>query len=142
MCVLSLLPFTEPVAERQPTLIAFMLLVWGAPGAFAVRWGVGGARSWVIVTAQGLTIKNALRTHVIPWDQIAGIDVLPNDRNGRAITIGAVRVKRGGRSVGMSCTALPFGWVWNGEKRRRTVYEFVQPLTDARQRFDRAQQGL
>jgi hypothetical protein len=102
-------------------------LIWAIPGAFAVRWGAGGARSWVGVTPENLIVRNALRTHTVPWSEVQGFEVLPASADGRATTQAAVKLVSG-RRVLMSCTALGFGWVWSGEKRRRAVSDFVSGL--------------
>jgi Bacterial PH domain len=102
-------------------------LFWGLPGAFAARWGGGGARSWVAVTPEQLVVQNALRRHTYPWSQVQNIEVNPASPDGRAITQAAVRLDNG-RQVLISCTALAFGWASRGQKRWQTVNEFIQSL--------------
>jgi hypothetical protein len=84
-------------------------LFWGLPGVFGVRWGVGGARSFVAVTSENLIVRNALRTHTYPWSNVERVDVVPRSPDSQATTQAAVRLKDG-RLVRMSCTAL-VGWV-------------------------------
>jgi PH (Pleckstrin Homology) domain-containing protein len=113
-------------------------LFWGIPGAFAVRWGAGGSRSWVAVTPESLVVRNALRTHTYPWSEVQGVEVIPASPDGRAITQAAVRLESG-RRVPMSCTALAFGWAWTGDKRWRTVSDFIERLSTTANGLDRSQ---
>ena len=109
-------------------------LFWALPGAFAARWGAGGARSWIAVTPEQLVVENALRTHTYPWSQIHSIQVSPASPDGRAITQAAVTLDSG-RRVPISCPALPFGWAWQGQKRWQTVNEFIRSLEAERERI-------
>jgi hypothetical protein len=109
-------------------------VLWAAPGAFAVVWGARGARSWVSLTPESVVIRNALRTHTLPWSQVEGFEVFPASADGYATTQASLRLANGSR-VSISCTALVFGWVWNGGKRWRTVSDFVQHLAGEQERI-------
>jgi hypothetical protein len=110
-----------------------LAVFWSVPGAFAVRWGVGGARSFVAVTAENLIIRNALRTHTYPWSHVQSIEVVPRSPDPQATTQAAVRLKDG-RMVRMCCTAL-VGWVWNGGERWQSGSDFTERLGAERHRL-------
>ena len=52
----------------------------------------------------------------IPWSQVERFEVVPGRPAGHRTTVAVVKLTDG-PELDLSCTMLPFGFLWNGDER-------------------------